>query len=218
MTNVSITRGCDQDPAEQFIEGAITYARVCGPAGSRLVLYSEERCILVVKVDGSETLRTIIEANQNYEFRCCDILKAKRGPAQLAKAGFMALIGNGSKPSKPAEEELASEFLVEIRQTKTGAPLDGSYHYHMLSDEAFDQRFAGYMSARVVDEPKPIFTRDARPIECLANNTKCLACGTVITDCIAGCENVECPTLTDSISLKADGTGGSGNTNAKPAR
>jgi hypothetical protein len=59
------------------------------------------------------------------------------------------------------------------------------------------------VQARVVEEPKPIFTRDARPIECLANETKCLACGTVITDCIAGCENADCPIATGTAAAQA---------------
>ena len=103
----------------------------------------------------------------------------------------------------------------EIRQPRSGAPLDASYNYRLLSDEAFDQRFAGYLNQRVVEEPKPIYTRDARPIECLANSTKCLACGTVISDCIAGCENGDCPTVTATLNLKVHGTTtGSGSSTA----
>ncbi|MBS1994279.1 MAG: hypothetical protein JSS86_07890 [Cyanobacteria bacterium SZAS LIN-2] len=203
MTNVSITRGCDQEPAQQFNEGADTFVRVCDPASASLIVYSEEPCLIVVKVDGEETLRSVIESNKSYAFPCAEILKIKRSRSQLARAGFLSLIG--SKSAKDTKDELASDFLVEIRQAQAGAPIDGSYMFRLLSDEAFDQRFAGYLNERVVEEPKPIFTRDARPIECLANTTKCMACGTVITDCIAGCENAECPTLTPAVQAKVTG-------------
>jgi hypothetical protein len=206
MTNVSITRGCTQEPAEQFNEGADTYVRVCDPASASLIVYSETRCLVVVKVDGEETLNSIVECNQGCDFPLSQILKVKPGRVNLARAGFMALIGSGARP---APDGLPADFVVEVRLPRTGAPLDGSYHFRMLSDQAFDQRFAGYMHARVVDEPKPIFTRDARPIECLAFETKCLACHTVITDCIAGCENADCPTVKATAQLKATGTVGS---------
>jgi len=201
MINVSVTRGCDQDPAEQFNEGADTYVRVCNPASAALIVYSEEACTVVVKVDGEETLRSAVESNKGSEFPLEPVLKIKRSRSQLARAGFMALIGN----AKPSKDELATEFVVEIRQQRPGAPIEASYKFILLSDEAFDQRFAGYLNERVVEEPKPIFTRDARPIECLANSTKCMACGTVISDCIAGCENAECPTLTPAVQAKVTG-------------
>ena len=190
MTNVSITRG-DQEQAEQFNEGADTYVRVSEIGTANLNVYSEDRYLLVVKVAGEEALRSIVEANQGYTFPCASLLKVKRSRSQLARDGFFALLG-GQKPNR---EELVTEFVVEVRQPGAGASLDASYNFRLLTDEEFDTRFAGYMSARVTEEPKPIYTRDARPIECLANNTKCLACGTVITDCIAGCENGDCPTV-----------------------
>jgi hypothetical protein len=214
MTNVSITRGCADEPAEQFQEGANTYVRVCDQDSASLIIYSEDRCIVVVKADGTETLKSIIEANKSYAFPLSSLLKPKRSRTNLARAGFMALLGGGSKG---AQEELVTDFLVEIRQTTAGAPLDGSYRFRLLTDEAFCQRFAGYMHARVVDEPRPIFTRDARPIECLANETKCLACSTVITDCIAGCENADCPIVTAAAAQKTTGTAGTGD-NVKPIK
>jgi len=201
MTNVSITRGCNQDPAQQFNEGADTFVRVCDPAASSLVLYSEEACIVVVKVYGGETLRSVIEPNKSYEFPLGDVLTIKRSRSALARDGFLALLG-GPKLTK---DEMATDFLVEIRQNRSGAPIDASYKFRLLTDEAFDQRFAGYMNERVVEEPKPIFTRDARPIECLANSTRCMACNTVITDCIAGCENADCPTLTPAVQAQVTG-------------
>jgi hypothetical protein len=204
MINVSITNGCNQDAAEQFNEGADTYVRVCDVAGANLIVFSEERCIVVVRVEGEETLRTVIESNQSYQFPCGEVLKVKRSRSLIAKEGFLALFG-GSKPAPKPGEDLSTHFVVEIRQTRTGAPLEASYNFRLLSDQAFDQRFAGYLNARVVEEPKPVFTRDARPITCLANDTKCLACGSVITDCIAGCENGDCPTVTATANLKATG-------------
>jgi hypothetical protein len=200
MTNVSITRGCVQEPAEQFQEGADTYVRVCDRDSASLIVYSEEQCIVVVKADGAETLNTVIEANKSYAFPLTTLLRPRRGRSSMARAGFRALLGGSGKA---AQEEPINDFLVEIRLTQPGAPLDGSYNFRMLPDESFDQRFCGYIQSRVVEEPKPIFTRDARPIECLANETKCLACGTVITDCIAGCENGDCPTVTATAQLKA---------------
>ena len=78
MTNVSVTRGCVQEPAEQFQEGAETYVRVCDPAGASLIIDSEDGCILVVKVDGTETLNTIIEPNKNYVFPVSQIARPRR--------------------------------------------------------------------------------------------------------------------------------------------
>jgi hypothetical protein len=213
MTNVSITRGCVEEPAEQFQEGADTYVRVCDRESASLIVYSEEQCIVVVKAAGVETLNTVVEANRSYAFPLSSLLKSKRGRSSMARAGFRALLGGSA-----AQEEVVNDFLVEIRLTQPGAPLDGSYNFRMLSDETFDQRFSGYIHSRVVDEPKPIYTRDARPIECLANETKCLACGTVITDCIAGCENGDCPTVTATANLKATGGFTAGDKSGKAAK
>ena len=194
MISVSITRGCTQQSAEQFVEGAETFARVCDTANSKLVVFSDESCVVVVKVEGEETLRAALEANQSYEFACSTALKIKRSRSQIAKAGFLALFGAG-KPSASVGQgdELAQAFVVEIRQDTAGSTLEGSYNFRLLEDNAFDQRFAGYLNDRVVEEPKPVFTRDARPIQCLANSTRCAACSTVITDCIAGCEKRRLP-------------------------
>jgi hypothetical protein len=202
MISVSITRGCTQESAQQFVEGAETFARVCDTANSNLVVFSDENCVVVVKVEGEETLRAALEANQSYEFPCSTALKVKRSRSQIAKAGFLALFGAGkpaaaanTRPSAQAGDELAQAFVVEIRQAGAGNSLEGSYNFRLLEDSAFDQRFAGYLNDRVVEEPKPVFTRDARPIQCLANSSRCMACNTVISDCIAGCENGDCPTV-----------------------
>jgi len=213
MINLSITRGCVQEPAEQFVEGAETFVRVCDPVGASLLINSDERCILILKVDGYEALHQVIEAAQNYGFPLGEILRPKRSAAQLARAGFLSLFG----AARPVQEELPNDFVLELRQPRTGAPLEASYHFRLLSDEAFDSRFAGYLGARVVDQPKPVYTCDARPIECLASVTKCAACGTVITDCIAGCENADCPTAKVQYTLEAAKTTGA-STPAKPTR
>lgn len=207
MTTVLITRGCNQETAEQFMEGTDTYVRVCDPATAQLVIFTADPVTAVVRVDGEEIFKGTIEPDKRNQFALSTLLtKGKR----LARSGFLSMISFGGSEDKtcvrgtnPSGKLLAEAatgglfpaFTLEIRQgLSSHGPLTATYKFQLLEDHLFDRRFNGFVSSRKREEPCPVFTRDARPVTALDATRRCAACGDSINDPLTGCENAECPT------------------------
>ncbi|CAN5367786.1 hypothetical protein BH11CYA1_BH11CYA1_46160 [soil metagenome] len=207
MTTVLITRGCNQETAEQFMEGTDTYVRVCDPATAQLVIFTADPVTAIVRVDGEEIFKGSIEPEKRNQFALSALLnKSKR----LARSGFLSMIsfsGNedktcvrGTDPSGRLLAEAATgglfpAFTLEIRQgLSASGPLTATYKFQLLEEHLFDKRFNGFVSSRKRDEPCPVFTRDARPVDALNATPRCAACGYGISDPLTGCENANCPT------------------------
>lgn len=206
MTTVLITRGCNQETAEQFMEGTDTYVRVCDPATAQLVIFTADPVTAVVRVDGEEIFKGTIEPDKRNQFALSTLLtKGKR----LARSGFLSMISFGGedktcvRSTNPSGKLLAEAatgglfpaFTLEIRQgLSSHGPLTATYKFQLLEDHLFDRRFNGFVSSRKREEPCPVFTRDARPVTALNATPRCAACGDSINDPLTGCENAECPT------------------------
>jgi hypothetical protein len=211
MITVKITRGSDTQLAEEFIEGITTYARVSNPNAAVLQVLAEEPCLIVVLVDGEETFRSQIPAAQRKEFALPAVLAPSRLKT-MALSGFRALLNFGAEGEKverryrvnDAAQNLPSAFTIEVRKGKYPGTLTGTFKYDLLSDVEFDRRFNGFISARAPEEPKPVFTRDARPVQAvLGSQSRCTGCGGEITDPVMGCDNPKCSTTgPDSLKKK----------------
>lgn len=210
MTTVLITRGCNQDTAEQFMEGADTYVRVCDPATAQLVIFSADPVTAIVRVDGEEMFKGTIEPDKRNQFALSTLLTKQK---RMARSGFMSLLSftSDSKPcvrvpndipggkllTEAATGGLFPAFTLEIRQgLDPQGPLTATYKFQLLEDHLFDKRFNGFVSSRANEETCPVFTRDARPVAALQAEAtpRCAACGEEIEDPLAGCENAHCPT------------------------
>ncbi len=207
MTTVLITRGCNQDTAEQFMEGTDTYVRVCDPATAQLVIFTADPVTAIVLVDGEEIFKGSIEPDKHNQFSLSALLKKDK---RMARSGFLSMLSFGDHKGKacvrstePSGHLLAEAatgglfpaFTLEIRQgLSSHGPLTATYKFQLLEDHLFDQRFNGFVSSRKREEPCPVFTRDARPVTALDATPRCAACGDSISDPLTGCENAECPT------------------------
>lgn len=206
MTTVIITRGCNQDTAQQFMEGADTYVRVCDPASSQLVIFTADPVTAIVRVDGEEIFTGTIEPEQRNQFSLATLLTRQK---KLARSGFMSLLSFNSEPktcvrtTEPSGKQLAQAavgglfpaFTLEIRQGhKPNGALLATYKFQLLEDHLFDQRFNGFVSSRKAKETCAVFTRDARPVTALNATPRCAVCGCSISDPLTGCENADCAT------------------------
>lgn len=189
MTNVLITRGCNQETAEQFIEGPDTFVRVCDPEESNLVIDSESPAFAIVRVDGEEVFKTPILANRRQEFSLRELLCKHRKHSRI---NILSMLHIGSHEHRNEGEHLAKAFTVEVREGGAPGKLAGTFKFQLLSDAEFDQRFTGFLSSRVNEEPEATYTRDARPVKSLSCKQKCGNCGCDISDSISGCENADC--------------------------
>jgi hypothetical protein len=196
MTTVQITRGCNGQPAEQFIEGITTYARICKAESAQLQIFNEAPCLVVVLVDGEETFRSQIPGNVNKEFSLTQILCPKHG-LEAMREGLRSIFHLGNQAQKEGQGlNIPRNFTVEIRKGPYPGTLDGTFHMELLTNEEFDMRFHGFIVAHKPEEPKPVFTRDARPVEIvIAAQTKCPVCGNEIGNASGECENPTCPNL-----------------------
>lgn len=207
MTTVLITRGCNQETAEQFMEGTDTYVRVCDPATAQLVIFTADPVTAIVLVDGEEIFKGSIEPDKRNQFSLSSLLKKDK---RMARSGFLSMLSFGDHKGKtcvrstePSGQLLAEAatgglfpaFTLEIRQgLSSHGPLTATYKFQLLEDHLFDRRFNGFVSSRKREEPCPVFTRDARPVTALDATPRCAACGYSISDPLTGCENAECPT------------------------
>lgn len=189
MTNVLITRGCNQETAEQFIEGPDTFVRVCNPEESHLIVDSDIPAFAIIKVDGEEVFKTPVIANRRQEFALRDLLCKHRKSSRL---NILSILNIGGHEHGRDGEHLAKCFVVEVREGALPGKLAGTFKFQLLSDAEFDQRFAGFCSSRVNEEPEATFTRDARPVQALSCKQRCGKCGCDITDSITGCDNPDC--------------------------
>lgn len=207
MTTVLITRGCNQETAEQFMEGTDTYVRVCDPATAQLVIFTADPVTAIVLVDGEEIFKGSIEPDKRNQFSLSSLLKKDK---RMARSGFLSMLSFGDHKGKtcvrstePSGQLLAEAatgglfpaFTLEIRQgLSSHGPLTATYKFQLLEDHLFDRRFNGFVSSRKREEPCPVFTRDARPVTALDATPRCAACGYSISDPLTGCENADCPT------------------------
>jgi len=208
MTTVLITRGCNQDTAEQFMEGADTYVRVCDPATAQLVIFSADPVTAIVRVDGEEMFKGTIEPDKRNQFALNTLLSKQK---RLARSGFMSLLSfssegkscirtpgdipGGKLLAEAATGGLFPAFTLEVRQGfDPRGPLMATYKFQLLEDHLFDKRFNGFVSSRANEDTCPVYTRDARPVASLDATPRCAACGDEIEDPLAGCENADCPT------------------------
>ena len=189
MTNVLITRGCNQETAEQFIEGPDTFVRVCDPEQSNLVIDSEEPAFAIVRVDGEEVFKTPVVANRRQEFALRELLCKHRKQSRL---NILSILHIGNHDHRHEGEHLAKAFTVEVRHGKGQGKLTGTFKFQLLSDNEFDERFNGFLSSRVNEEPEATFTRDARPVQSLSHRPRCANCGCDVSDSISGCDNADC--------------------------
>ena len=161
MISAFITRGCDGDIAEYFMEGTETVVRMCDIAEAQLVIFTTDPTTDIVVADGKETLHQPIEPDERYQFAVHSLLPKRRqiGIDFLPMLRFGSKLGielrNQNLIKSLIGENVESRgtfasFLLEVRQGNCfRGPLLATYNFLLLENPLFNERLSRFLRVPV---------------------------------------------------------------------